>query len=73
MAVAAAMAAFSCCDAAWIVVRAAAKSDGATPEAADVMVMVSGSMGSGVAMVGRWAIEEEQLGDLYCRRAAGPA
>jgi hypothetical protein len=36
-------------------------------------VMVSGSMGSGVAMVGRWAIEEEQLADLYCRRAAGPA
>jgi hypothetical protein len=50
-----------------MVVRAAAKSDGATPEAADVMVMVSGSMGSSVAMVGRWAIEEEQLADLYCR------
>jgi hypothetical protein len=59
------VAAYSCCDAAsmtavhsqeaaavaWTVARAAARSDGATPEAADATVMVSGSMGSVVAMV----------------------
>jgi hypothetical protein len=62
---AAAMAAFSCCDttsmviaclrevaiAAWMVATTAAKSDGATLEVADLMMMVSRSVGSGVAMV----------------------
>jgi hypothetical protein len=64
-----------------MVARAAAKSNRATPEAADATAMVSGSMCSGVAMVGRWAgmycsswvVEEEQLADMYCRRAAGLA
>jgi hypothetical protein len=37
--------------AAWMLARAAAKSDSATPEAVDAMAMVSRSMGSGVAMV----------------------
>jgi hypothetical protein len=36
---------------AWTVARVAAKSDEATPEAADVTAMVSESRGSGVAMV----------------------
>jgi hypothetical protein len=60
----AAMAACSCCDvpstaaarsqeaaaAAWTVVRAASKSDRAMPEATDTTVIVSGSMGSGLAL-----------------------
>jgi hypothetical protein len=37
--------------AAWMLARAAAKSDSVTPEAVDAMAMVSRSMGSGVAMV----------------------
>jgi hypothetical protein len=53
-AAAAAMAAYSCSDmtsavaAAWTLVMAVAKSNGATPEAAEAMVMVSGSMTDGV-------------------------
>jgi hypothetical protein len=38
-------------DAAWTVPRATTKSDKTTPEVADATALVSGSMGSGVAMV----------------------
>jgi hypothetical protein len=97
VAAAATMAAYSYCDAAsttaacsqeaavaaWPVARVAAKSDRAKLEAAEATVMVSGSRGRWVNMVGRWAdadlycsswaIEEEQLAGLYSRQAARPA
>jgi coenzyme F420-reducing hydrogenase gamma subunit len=79
----AAMAACSCCDtastatthsreaatAAWTVAMAATKSDGAMPEAVDVIAMVSGSVGSGIAMT-KAGVEVDRSG-LKLRIRAG--